>query len=202
MKEKLLICLLFFITSAVFSQPTLKKGMYTVGGSVSYTSETIEIDLSEDLSDTQKLFIFSPRLGLFLKDHLFAGLLLNYSKSSNDEFSIRTYGIGPSMRFYFGKSKVYPFLGTAFLYNATREERTGYSVDFGSPVLEPKKELQVEKYDSWNLTLSGGIEFLFTPYFSMEGSLNYSFVQNDAESDSFYEMTTTEFKIGVNYYIH
>jgi hypothetical protein len=116
------ICLTINYTNA--QKAPAEKGSALVGGSLVLSS--MGGDLYE--YDDKRLFNFqiSPSYTAFFMDGLGAGakMILGYQKQG--DYSITQFAIGPQVVYYISsnyqpetvKGKIYPFIGTSFLYQS------------------------------------------------------------------------------------
>lgn len=129
------LILVFFSGSTLFSQSAIKKGNYTLSGSVSYSYS--KLTMNSELSDyTLKVdnFSFSPAFGFFILDNLLVGgnISFNYNESNSqstyrnilgnpialENKNIRRYiSLGPNIRYYFSSISFFPFIEIAYNYS-------------------------------------------------------------------------------------
>jgi hypothetical protein len=118
----LFIVILFLITNSfLFSQEALKKGIYSLGGEISfsYSKNTFQNETAE-----QTNFSLAPSLNYFVIDNLLIGgiILFQYSESKfsfnsfDRKYINRQIGIGPAIRYYFSASNINPFIGGGINY--------------------------------------------------------------------------------------
>lgn len=164
MNKKCIITILFFIVSLnsnMFSQEALKKGVYSLSGSITFSNSTNEskIDETKELS-----FFMMPALTYFFIDNLSAGLSLSYGyseltfKESTREYKFinRPVSIGPVIRYYFSCEKFIPFLEAGYHYSNSltgNEDMNSFSIAGGinyfiskSVALEPYFEYTKTNY--------------------------------------------------------
>jgi len=183
MKKLFVLSILFFISTSIFAQSTLRKGTYAVGGNISFSNYS-ESSNSGSLS----YFIFAPNLGYFFVNNFYTGLSLQYTHySSSGDFSNSLYGLGPAIRYYFSNNNLKPFLGLNYTYSKTTESNT-------------------DDYNSQSdFTVSGGINYFVTNYFALEGKISYGFLSNNFSSTSNSITSTSKLlniSIGANYFIN
>ncbi len=188
MKKQIISILLLLILSALpaaisFAQSPISKGVYTVNGSLSYSSQT-----SDNSSDANDMFSFNPQLGYFFIDNFYTALSVNYYHISYGSVKSDVYGIGPAIRYYFDAEKLKPFLGLGFAYN------------------EQTNNVPNSKTSSTEWKISGGADYFVTNNFALEASINYSFI-NYHYPNSLYVLDGMNSKLfqigfGVNYFIY
>ncbi len=164
MNKKCIIAILFFIVSFnsnVFSQEALKKGIYSLSGSITFSNSTNESKYGE----TNNLsFFMTPALTYFFVDNLSAGLSLSYGyseltfKENTREYKFinRPFSIGPVIRYYFSSEKFIPFIEAGFRYSNSptgNEDMNSFSFAGGinyfiskSVALEPYIEYSKTNY--------------------------------------------------------
>ena len=121
MAKKYFLATLFFaisFNSNLFAQEALKKGVYSLSGSITFTNSTNESEYGE----TKNLsFFMVPALTYFLVDNLSTGINLSYVYSElsirNNKFINRSISFGPVMRYYFTNEKIIPFLEASYRYS-------------------------------------------------------------------------------------
>ncbi len=180
MKKVLLILFLCFFTNMLIAQGKLKN-VYTVGGSISYSSYK-----EENNSTDQSSFVFMPTLGYLFVENFYTGMMLLYSHYSSGDYSSNSIGLGPIVKYFFGDEKLKPFAGGRLTYITNTN---GQNDDFSNQT---------------DLTLSGGINYFVTDYFALEASINYSFLFRHSDiskitSDA--KARTVQISIGANYFI-
>ena len=140
-KRSILTIFILFvlIASNVFSQEALKKGSYSLSGSISFSSGTN----SARSNETDYLnFLITPGLTYFFIDYLSAGINLSYGyyentwKSGTQEFKniYRSVSIGPVIRYYFSSETFIPFLETSYRYSNSlsgNQDMNSYSLAGG-----------------------------------------------------------------------
>ncbi|QNF33492.1 hypothetical protein HUW51_12460 [Adhaeribacter swui] len=111
---KVISSLFLFLTLGWFNCfGQLNKGTLLLGGNIRYTNKAVSDDDLRSVNNhegNQKEFVVGPRAGIFLKNNLAVGLLLNYEhqKQRNwDEYNNLFYGsqtqilkLGPFIRYY------------------------------------------------------------------------------------------------------
>ncbi|MFA5805968.1 MAG: outer membrane beta-barrel protein [Melioribacteraceae bacterium] len=123
-KKCIFATLLFAISfnSNLFAQEALKKGIYSLSGSITFTNSTNESKYDE----TKSLDIFvSPALTYFFIDNLSAGLSLSYGyyeltfkdKLREVTYIQRPFSIGALVRYYISSTKFIPFVEAGYRYS-------------------------------------------------------------------------------------
>lgn len=133
MKKMILLTILLFLTANVHAESPTDKGVYGLGGSISYRN--IDRDSGSDLN----VFQISPSVRYFIYDNIAVGVSLEYEKW-NGSIDSKTYGIGPTLRYYFPNITANPFLEAGYTYSKIRYEipnlpakvsSNDYSIAFG-----------------------------------------------------------------------
>lgn len=177
MKKNLTAVFFFSFILVNFAQSPVSKGVYFLGGSIYYSSQSS--DNSDSSTDT---FIFSPRVGYFFIDNFYVGLSVNYDKHSFGDNSSSNYGFGPEVRYYFdANEKIKPFLGLAYNYRSADGDVS---------------------YNTF--TVNGGADLFIARNFAIEGSIDYSIINRKSSIPYFSTDDTVkrfQVKIGLNYFI-
>lgn len=193
-KITVLLFLSFLFNSVLFSQSAIKKGNYTLSGSVSYSYS--KLTMNSELSDyTLKVdnFSFSPVFGIFIADNLLVGgnISFNYNESNSqstyrnifgnpialENKNIRRYiALGPNIRYYFSSISFFPFIEIAYNYS---------------------DELASDQYGHiFNFT--GGIDYFLSTSVALEPFIGYSLgTYKNPDQD----LNTFSIGIRVNYFI-
>lgn len=197
MKTLKIIVLLFLsilFNSVLFSQSAIKKGNYTLSGSVSYSYSklTINSELSDYALKVDN-FSFSPAFGFFILDNLLFGgnISFNYNESNSqstyrnilgnpitlENKNIRRYiALGPNIRYYFSSISFFPFIETAYNYST---------------------ELASDQYGHiFNFT--GGINYFISTSVALEPFVGYSIAAYKNPKEDINEFSAG---IRVNYFI-
>lgn len=120
-----LLIILFTLSSTnLFAQDALKKGSYSLSGSVSFSSGKSE---SLNIESDHLTFMLSPGITYFFMDNISAGIDVTYGYSEltwNDGAQeskniIRPISIGPIFRFYFSTTTFIPFIEAGYQYSNT-----------------------------------------------------------------------------------
>ena len=189
MKSKMFllsIITLLLSNSLLYSQVALKKGVYSLGGSIEYNSSKNTLN---DLSETtvkSSSFAFQPSFSYFVIDNLSIGAsvsflyyeiemsssVYNYDSKARD----RQFGIGPSIRYYFETNNIVPFLGIA----------DSYSKDIDS------------EQEGNAFSISGGFDYFLSNSVGLEPYLSYAIIHYTKPDQSI-----NSFSIGIriNYFI-
>ncbi|MBN2418759.1 MAG: hypothetical protein JXL81_05195 [Deltaproteobacteria bacterium] len=85
MKKIILLAVLFFITTSVYGESPTDKGVYSLGGSISY--QKLDSDYGSDI-DT---FSFTPSGRYFIFDNIALGGSLTFRKTSGDLIGMKNH---------------------------------------------------------------------------------------------------------------
>lgn len=180
---KKIFALLALLQLTIFAQSPIGKGSMTVGGTISFSSQSFD-----NASESSKIFTFNPIVGYFFFDNFYSALSINYNHHSFGSNSSDNIGVGPAIRYYFSLEKIKPFIGLGFTYY----QQTNSSNNDKNTATETK--------------LSGGVNFFLTEYFALESSINYSFVNYNYPSGLYLngmdKSKLFQIAIGANYFIY
>jgi hypothetical protein len=176
MKLKCLFSL-FALTGVLTSQAQINKGSVLLGGSIGYNkgkSATWQQDIKI------KTFIFSPAVGVAVKENLVVGARIDYLKqtqnSQNDAYytnkqaiETKNYGGGLFVRGYVPViNRLYVFGEGTASYTVLRETNTQTS-NYND------KQVRKTKGYSTGLSFTPGVSFAVTKKFQIEGGFNSLF---------------------------
>ena len=117
MKTLIVTALLFLASSLVIAQSQIRKGVYSISGSISLTSGSSSF---QDAKQTSTSFEFSPSVSLFVSDVIEVTCAPSFSRSSSEiDFpgqpvhtsSGTGLGIGLGARYYFPLETTALFIG-------------------------------------------------------------------------------------------
>ena len=182
----ILIALVLFIPNLIWSQTSIEKGTFSLGGNISFTSNYEE---TSDLNST--IFIFNPRFDYFIINNLSLGIMINYQNTSFVGQNNSSWGIGPSARYYFEVQTIKPFLGI------------GYSF------AQQDASLSDDKIKQNNIILNLGADYFLTNDVTLETIISYTFM--NIKYPQFYSTYYSDLKtqrkalsigLGVNVFLH
>lgn len=113
-KQVLLVTFLFLI--AIFNlNGQFQKKTLMVGGE-------IHIPILSEYEDGSKQYYFNPKVGYFLLDNFAVGINTETSLYTQDKNRRTELGIGPLVRYYLGRNRIYgyahfSYLGTLVMFN-------------------------------------------------------------------------------------
>ncbi len=191
-----LVIFSLFYNSPLFPQDALKKGVYNLSGSISYsysksTSSSNEPYYNSGTANIKETYIsMTPSFSYFIMNNLSIGGSISYyyaeteyslSNTTNPSLVFpksisRNFGIGPSIRYYFSGNIIVPFLGIS---------------DFYSKNINSKQEGNI-------FTAVGGINYFLSNSVALEPFLSYSLSTYNKPNQN-----TNTFSIGfrINYFI-
>lgn len=132
MKHFLLAAPVMFVAlnpGLTFAQDSaFDPGSKIVAGSFAYSSACG--DLYEDDDERLTTLQFTPSLSVFVSPGFAVGGKFLYARSSQDQESITSWGIGPQIIYYIGgnqpresvRGATYPYLGVAFVFTKSTYE--------------------------------------------------------------------------------
>jgi len=186
MKKKCFLALLLFSVSfysTSFAQDALKKGVYSLSGSVTLSSSTNESKYDE----TKSLDVFvTPALTYFFIDNFSAGVSFAFGYSEltfKDKLHETTYfhrpiSIGATARYYFPAEKLIPFVEAGYRYSNSLsgyEDMNTATIAAGinyflskSVALEPYIEYRKTSYSVADQKINGFSTGLRVAYFIVD----------------------------------
>lgn len=177
--------LLLITVTNVYAESPTDKGVYSLGGSISY----MNVD-SDNGSDVNR-FMFSPSGRYFIFDNIAIGVSLGYGKSSGDTTDSESYGIGPSLRYYLPDITVNPFFEVAYSYSKNKSELIDYTL----------------KSTTNDYSIGCGLDYFLSRNVSIEPMIRYTWINNKYKDfDSVITSTDMDYKtlyvgIGINWFI-
>ena len=109
--KKIFMCILLgsiYLTGLTdtYCQEALNKGSYSLAGTINYSASSYKDDY---VSYDSHIFIFAPQFVYFTGDHTALGIIVNYANYFQD-YTMSSFSVGPSLRYYFYVEKFIPFL--------------------------------------------------------------------------------------------
>jgi hypothetical protein len=197
MKYIFLCCSIIILGSAAFAQEQFQKGVYALGGSISYTTSTHEASSSYYSSSSydQTAFSVMPTLSCFVANQLelLFGPGYVYSKASySGEVDKETdLGLNLGLNYYIPLGKEALFLGAGGQVLWTKESYS-YSSSYYSSSSDPSFSPPTSTY-----YFIGGAEIFIAQTAAIEPSIKYGRTRyNENESQHGFI-----FGIGVKYFI-
>jgi len=190
-KSAVLALLLMLPVLALAAEYEMDKGAIEVGGTASFMSAGG--DLYEIGDDGQTEFQISPMAHYFVIPNLGIGGTLSFSNWSQGDATQSTFGIGPSLQYYFGnaESRMYPFLGAAFMYTTS-------TYNDGTPGAE---DLTV---NGTTIEFLGGAALILADHFAVKGGLFYDIDSRKVDVEGAESVSGSVFgiQIGFSGYIY
>jgi hypothetical protein len=177
MKVTHIICLVVLLFTESSAQDQIKQGVYSLGGTISYSSmKNINGDYEIDYST----YALAPSISYFFidqcevsfgVDYAFSSMKYNSSSSlySSGENKSRNLALNLGIRFYLPFGKVAPFLGASGQISWT----TPY-IDSSQPFLPP-----ITGYN-----IIGGLEIFISQSAAIEPAVTYSRIRYDSQSSN------------------
>jgi hypothetical protein len=131
MKNLMYLVLTVLVFSfAANAQSFGKKGVWEIGGSLSFTSTTQVVN-DETADDSETIFLIEPYVGYFLADGFELGLIPRFRTTSFGDDSRTEFGIflAPAYNFMLDRSNIYPFIEGRIGYNTVSVDVNDATVD-------------------------------------------------------------------------
>lgn len=145
MKKLLIALVAISIAVPAFSADYATKGVWELGGSAGYSSETVTFDAPTDPEMKTTTLSFAPEVGYFIQDNISLGLMLDYSNreedttdlgGTKDEVTTTELYLAPT--YIFKQDKMYLYggvlLGMFSMKNSDEASSTNYGVRGGVKV--------------------------------------------------------------------
>ena len=181
-KSVLLTVVLFLLLYSFSSaQDALKKGVYSLSGSISFSTSSNDMLGETTNSD---YFWFNPSGGYFIMDNLLIGGTINYmydvtkfeSGGRTNTNYFRRVGIGPTIKYFFNGGTVFPFAAVSDSYFK--------SIDGGQ--------------EGNSLTVNAGLDYFLSRSVALEPSVSYSYSTYNMPDQKINQFSVV---IGISYYI-
>lgn len=183
MKRTFLYCFLItaFLSAGVKTYAQTEKGKILLGGQssldfTSFSSKWKTDSGSGDNGKTRTLDI-TPQVGYFIANNFAVGLEMpyNYSKDidGDDSFTTSSYTVVPFVRYYFGKTKIKPYLhgGIGPGWGKTKIDYNLYPDSNPDPnyIFDPNYSSHLFTYE-----MGGGLAVFLNEHVSLEFGLGYA----------------------------
>ena len=128
MKRMLIIMVMLLLAGTIVAQegPT-DKGVWTLGGSVSFTSQSGDM-WENGAGDAMTTLLFMPTAGYFVAPNIIIGGVANVSKLSQGDNELNHSTFGPMFGYYFSgqneqvKGSFYPSIKLMVLFHSMGDE--------------------------------------------------------------------------------
>jgi len=182
MKTTLAIVVLFLAFVETQAQEQIKRGVYSFGGSVSYSYSRNYFD--DQLFYKISTITISPNVTYFIVDNVELSASFGYSQTDYDllvrDNKLRTLSSGLGLRYYFSASNTLaPFIGAGGLVM--------WNTLMGGAYSTPQ----------WTYNVIGGLEIFVAQSVAIEPSISYSKIRTDSDASSI----GIQFGIGAKYFI-
>ncbi len=188
-----LFCFLTVNTVSSQSFP-IDKGSKLLSGSFAFTSAGG--DLYENSKDERATTILlNGSFGYFVSQGFNVGGKLLFNRQSQGDYSLTTWGLGPSVSFFFGdeNSKAYPFVGATFMYTQTLVKDKYYTGYY---------EQSVEyDYSGTSLVFGGGVCYMLSSAVGLFTEVNYQ-IDNLSYEDESVSGNKVNLMIGINAFLY
>lgn len=174
-----------------FAQDALNKGVYSIGGSLQYSSQKQNNGYVTITTNTGTI---APRFVYFIASHISLGAAVSYNYyfyrepgyyNGDRVTNISYITMGSSIRYYFNVKKFIPFLEASFNYGI-------YWLHFDS------------NEHVYNYGIKGGAEIFLSGSVALEPSVSYNHIRYTQELYNFTAVQNTNTitaGIGINYFI-
>jgi outer membrane protein W len=145
----------------------IDKGNFIVRGQASFSSWGG--DLYEDSGgDRTTKISLTPGVDYFVMKGLAVGGALMYDRTSNDDYTDSTFGIGPEITYFFdigknGKGAFYPYIGAALFYEYYKSKIETSDVNYD------------EDGSGYSITVGPGICYMLTDAVGLNAMINYQY---------------------------
>jgi len=185
MKTLIVLLILFAGASTVLAQPQLQRGVYSVSGSLGFSSSSATSPGGE--SNISEISLF-PSLAYFVLDHIELNVGPSYLYASSEVSSpgfpsstttTSSMGIRLGLRYYFQSEKIAPFVGAHGGVSWSK-------VSGGTPFSPPLRIYAIEI----------GADYFVAQTFALEPMIQYGGFKTSSASETGFEIA-----IGVKYFI-
>ncbi len=157
------VSLMILVTNVYADSPT-DKGVYSLSGSISY-SHTNE--------GGGTMILITPAFLYFVYPNFAVGSSIIYWDFKTDNSETKRYGIGPVVRYYFGKDTIYPFASVEYTYTKNKSESDFSGLSTSSTG------------HGDDLALGLGIDYFLSRNIAVEPMIRYTFNHDAADTSSF-----------------
>ena len=185
MKTSIVLLIIFAGTSAVLAQPQLQRGVYSLSGSLGFSSSSLTSPGGE--SSTSEISLF-PNLTYFVLDHIELSIGPSYLYASSEVSSpgfpsstttSSSMGIRLGLRYYFQSETIAPFVGA--------HGGVSWSKGSGGTTFSPPLRIY---------SVEIGADYFVAPTFAFEPMIQYGGVKTASTSETGFEIA-----LGVKYFI-
>lgn len=175
MKELILAILgLITLASNVNADSPTDKGVYSLSGSISYSRTTYD---STNGGDSKRIIV-TPAFKYFIYPNLAIGSSILYSYFKTDISEIKKYGVGPVVRYYFGKDTIYPFISVEYTYT---KNKSGLS----------------SESDGSDLSFGFGIDYFLSKNVALEPMVRYTYSSDEVAGTTYRIIRGEDLFIGI-----
>jgi len=151
--------LIILISNANADSPT-DKGVYSLSGSISY---------SHTNNGGGTMTAITPAFTYFVYPNLALGASILYWDFKTDSSEAKTYGIGPVVRYYFGRETIYPFASVEYTYTKNKYESNFSGLSSTS------------NGHGSDLSLGLGVDYFLSKNVALEPIIRYTFNHNETD---------------------
>jgi opacity protein-like surface antigen len=184
MKVVNIICLIVLLYAGSSAQDQIKRGVYSLGGTISYSSSTTKY-YNDEFSNS--IYTIAPSISYFFIDQFelsfgtgYTSSSVKYSGSDSESKNI-SLTVNFGMRFYYPLGTFAPFIGA------------GGQISWTTPYYEWQSFLP----PTTGYTVTGGSEIFIAQSVAIELAVVYTKIRNTSQSSSNF----IPIVIGVKYFI-
>jgi len=165
------------------AQEQIKRGVYSIGGSIYYSSTTTK---DNGIENDQSSYNITPSISYFIADHSelsfsigYQGFTINYTNPAFSDYKFNSLTLGLGIRYYFPAGNISPFIGASGGINWISYDSRTYST--------PRT----------NYSFVGGLEIFISECAAVEPAIIYSKNRFSEQSS----ISGIQFGVGVKYFI-
>jgi hypothetical protein len=147
------------LVSNVNAESPTDKGVYRLSGSISYSNTN---------KNGGTMTSITPAFIYFVYPNIAVGASILYWDFKTDNSESKTYGIGPVVRYYFGKDAIYPFASVEYTYTKDKFESNSSGLSYKSTG------------HGNDVTLGLGIDYFLSKNVALEPIVRYTFSHSDS----------------------
>jgi opacity protein-like surface antigen len=210
MKKLLIIAIaLIFATVAMAADNPTDKGSVILNGNASFSSVSIDSLMGDESVTTINII---PSIGFFIAPNIMVGGDLEYIKVSYSDVSASSFGIGPTVGYYFNmdntrldaKGAIYPYIKGFFIWTTTSPDLET-DLDIGDTTITTGEDMPKLKTTTYGF--EGGLIFMLSNSVGADFNLRYSFDSYkidmpDVEGEESIDGHTLNIGVGITAFIY
>jgi hypothetical protein len=155
---------LMLLINTAYADSPIDIGVYSLSGSISYSRANGGGGTMTSITPGFLYFIY-PKIAI--------GASISYWDFKTDNSENKSYGIGPVVRYYFGKDIIYPFGSVEYAYTKNKFESNFSGIASNSTGR------------SSNFVLGLGFDYFLSRNVALEPVARYNFSHSTADTSSF-----------------